>query len=147
MCDLRLFDWSRKLVKPLNPVNQSHSKLKPITTSDLITCAFPRFRQFAWFSLSSHWLLVIGPFLRISVMNTLVLVLKYSIEIMPGIHSSSSRNFTRTGSIKILDSLAFKMCHVGKTFLLKVLGFCIITKSHLHYQKIAPTLILKKKLK
>lgn len=63
-------DWFRKLM----PLSQ------PITNRDLVACVFPHFRQLVVFTWNSHWLSNVVSFLWLTVVVTLVLVLRNSIK-------------------------------------------------------------------
>ena len=67
-------------------LNQSGAKLKPVRLA-LVTRVFPRFRQFGWFTLSSHWLLIVFYFLLIGCSDYLVLVSRHSSKSAPSLSS------------------------------------------------------------
>ena len=61
-CFTSFRDWSRKLA-PLSPP----IRFKTETNCDLVARVFPRFRQFACFALSFHWLFEIFLLAMISL--------------------------------------------------------------------------------
>ena len=70
-----LCDWSRKLAPLSQPI-----RCKTYTNHDLVTCVFPRFRQFGNFSFSSHWLLKVFSFLLIGRWDYFGFGFRHSIE-------------------------------------------------------------------
>ena len=79
MLYLTLCDWSRK--NCTTHLNQSDAKLE--TNHDLVAHVFPRFGHFAFFFLSSHWLVKVFSSPMIAYVITLLLFLRHSIEKRP----------------------------------------------------------------